>query len=75
MRFTQELDLYLNQFRLRLKQLVLARGAAVLSIAALLVTLLAVATALRNGVPDDFVITSRLILIAQIGRGSCRGRV
>ena len=64
MRFTQELDLYLNQFRLRLKQLVLARGAAVLSIAALLVTLIAVATAIRNGFPDDIVITSRLILIA-----------
>ena len=67
MRFTQELDLYLNQFRLRLKQLVLARGAAVLSIAALLVTLIAVATAIRNGFPDDIVITSRLILIALLG--------
>ena len=67
MRFTQELDLYLNQFRRRLKQLVLARGAAVLSIAALLVTLIAVATAIRNGFPDDIVITSRLILIALLG--------
>ncbi len=67
MRFTQEIDLYLNQFRLRLKQLVLARGAAVLSIAALLVTLIAVATAIRNGFPDDIVIMSRLILIALLG--------
>ena len=67
MNFTQELDQYLNQFRLRLKQLVLARGAAVLSVTALLVTFIAVATAIRNGFPDDIVITSRLILIAVLG--------
>ena len=67
MRFTQEFDQYLNQFRLRLKQLVLARGAAIMSITALLVTLIAVATAIRNGFPDDIVITSRLILIALLG--------
>jgi len=67
MRFTQEFDQYLNQFRLRLKRLALARGAAIISIAALLVTLIAVATAIRNGFPDDIVITSRLILIAVLG--------
>jgi len=67
MSFTQEFDQYLNQFRLRLKQLVFARGAAIISIAALLVTLIAVATAIRNGFPDDIVITSRLILIALLG--------
>jgi hypothetical protein len=67
MRFTQEFDQYLNQFRLRLKQLVLARGAAIMSIAALIVTLIAVATAIRNGFPDEMVITSRLILIALLG--------
>ncbi|MCH8070501.1 MAG: hypothetical protein IIA09_01030 [Proteobacteria bacterium] len=64
MRSTQELDQYLHQFRLRLKQLVLARGAAMMSVAALLVTLIAVATAIRNGFPDQIVITSRLLLIA-----------
>lgn len=64
MRSTQELDQYLHQFRLRLKQLVLARGAAMMSVAALLVTLIAVATANRNGFPDQIVITSRLLLIA-----------
>ena len=64
MRSTQELDQYLHQFRLRLKQLVLARGAAMMSVAALLVTLIAVATAIRNGFPDHIVITSRLLLIA-----------
>ncbi len=64
MRSTQEFDQYLHQFRLRLKQLVLARGAAMMSVVALLVTLIAVATAIRNGFPDDIVITSRLVLIA-----------
>lgn len=67
MRFTQEFDNYLNQFRLRLKQLVLARGAAMISVAALVVTVVAVAAAIRNGFPDDIVITSRLILVAVIG--------
>ena len=67
MRFTREFDQYLNQFRLRLKQLILARGAAMMSVAALTVTLIAVAIAIRNGFPDDIVITSRLILIALLG--------
>jgi hypothetical protein len=67
MKFTQEFDQYLSQFRLRLKHLVLARGAAITSAAALLVTLVAVATAIRNGFPDDIVIASRLILIALLG--------
>lgn len=64
MKSTQELDQYLHQFRLRLKQLVLARGAAMMSVVALLVTLVAVGTAIRNGFPDHIVITSRLVLIA-----------
>ena len=55
MRFTQEFDEYLNQFRLRLKQLVLARGTAMISVAALVVTVVAVAAAVRNGFPDDIV--------------------
>ena len=67
MRFTQEIDQYLNRFRLRLKQLVLARGAAMMSVAALAVTVIAVATAIRNGFPADIVITSRLILVAVLG--------
>ena len=67
MRFTQEFDQYLKRFRLRLKQLVLARGAAMISVAALAVTVIAVATAIRNGFPADIVITSRLLLIAVLG--------
>jgi len=67
MRFTQEFDQYLNRFRLRLKRLVLARGAAMMSLTALAVTVIAVATAIRNGFPADIVITSRLLLIAVLG--------
>ncbi len=67
MRFTQEFDQYLNRFRLRLKQLILARGAAMISVAALAVTVIAVATAIRNGFPADIVIPSRLILMAVLG--------
>lgn len=67
MRFTQEFDQYLYRFRQRLKQLILVRGVAIMSIAALVVTLVAVATAIRNGFPDDIVVTSRLILVVLLG--------
>jgi hypothetical protein len=67
MRFTQQFERYLDQFRLRLKKLALARGVALMSVAALVITLIAVATAIRNGFPDDIVITSRLILAAILG--------
>ena len=67
MRYTQQFDQYLNRFRLRLKHLMLARGAAMMSVAALAVTVIAVATAIRNGFPADIVITSRVILMAVLG--------
>jgi hypothetical protein len=62
MKFTAEFDRYLNLFRLRLRQLQLARGAAALAIVALVVTSVAVTLAIRNGFPDDLVIAARLIL-------------
>lgn len=67
MRFTQEFDRYVNLFRQRLKQLALARGIAILSVAALVITLVAVAFAIRHGFPDDIVIASRVILLALLG--------
>ena len=67
MRYTEEFDRYLNRFCLRLKKLVVARGAALMSIAALVVTVVAVATAIRNGFPSGMVITSRLLLVAVLG--------
>ena len=67
MRFSQEFERYLDQFRLRLKKLILARGVAMMSVAALLITFIAVFAAIRTGFPDDIVITSRLILIVILG--------
>ncbi len=67
MRYTEEFDQYLDRFRLRLKKLAVARGAAMMSVAALGITVLAVATAIRNGFPADMVITSRVLLVAILG--------
>ncbi|MDX1404821.1 MAG: DUF4175 family protein [Woeseiaceae bacterium] len=63
MKFSKQFDHYLTEFRLRLKKLVLARGLAVMSLAALVISLLAVALAVRNGFPDSMVIAARLLLL------------
>jgi hypothetical protein len=67
MNFTEKFDRYLNLFRLRLKQLLLARGSAALAVSALIITVAAVAIAIRSGFPDDQIIMARLILIAALG--------
>lgn len=61
---TNEFEQYLTQFRQRLKQLVMARGGAILLVAALVITLAAVTIAIRQGFPNDIVIASRLALLA-----------
>lgn len=66
MQFSADFDRYLNRFRLRLKQLLMARGAAVVAVVALLITAIAVTMAIRNGFPDSIVISSRLILLATL---------
>ncbi len=66
MNFTEKFDRYLNLFRLRLKQLLLARGAAVLAITALFITIVAVSIAIRSGFPDGQIIMARLILIGTL---------
>lgn len=63
---TQEFERYLNLFRLRLKQLVMARGLAALAAAALVITLVSVSIAIRQGFPTDLVIVSRLILLGTL---------
>ncbi len=63
---TSDFERYLNLFRLRLKQLVMARGLAVLAGAALLVTVIAVSLAIRRGFPAEIVVTARLLLFATI---------
>ena len=67
MNFTEKFDRYLNLFRLRLKQLLLARGSAALAVCALFITVVAVAIAIRSGFPDDQTIMARLILIVALG--------
>jgi hypothetical protein len=62
MSFATEFDRYLGLFRLRLKQLLLARGAAAIALAALAITAIAVTLAIRKGFPNDLVIMARLIL-------------
>ena len=63
---TTEFERYLSLFRLRLKQLVMARAMAVISVVALAITALAVFIAIRRGFPDALIITSRLVLFASI---------
>ena len=59
----ERLERYVNLFRVRLKMLTGSRAAAILSAAALLVTLIAVTVAIRSGFPASIVIASRLILL------------
>ena len=63
---TSDFERYLNLFRLRLKQLVIARGSAALLLTALVITLISVSLAIRQGFPGDIVITSRLILFGAL---------
>ena len=70
MRFTADFDRYLNLFRLRLKQLNIARGVAVIALAAIVITFVSVTLAIRNGFPDDIVITGRLLLLAAVAAGA-----
>ncbi|MDH4072224.1 MAG: hypothetical protein OEV41_03845, partial [Gammaproteobacteria bacterium] len=57
---------YLDDFRLRLERLVIARGLAVLAVALLVVTVVAVALAIRRGFPAGLVTVSRLVLFGMI---------
>lgn len=63
---TQEFERYLDLFRLRLRQLVIARGFAAILAAVLIITLISVTLAIRQGFPGDIVITSRLILLGAV---------
>lgn len=66
MNFTEKFDRYLNLFRLRLQQLLLARAAAVLAICALVITVIAVTIAIRSGFPNGQIIMARLILLGTL---------
>src|SRR5918993_1869708 len=58
-----QLEAYLGEFRQRLKALIVARGAAILAFAALVVTLLAVYFGIRRAFDPQIVISARVVLL------------
>jgi len=66
MESVQEFERYMNLFRLRLKQLIVARGLAMMSVAAALITVIAVFVAIRNGFPNDLIIAARVLLLLSL---------
>ena len=67
MKAQARLEKYLGGFRRRLRTLILARGAAVLFVAALAVTLLAVLIGTRQAFPDELMNGARLLLALSLG--------
>jgi hypothetical protein len=61
-----QLETYLGEFRRRLRSLILARGAAMLAVAALALTLGAVFIGTRRAFADSVMISARLLLVAAI---------
>ena len=59
-----QLEAYLGEFRRRLKALIVARGAALLAVAALVVTLVAVYFGIRRAFDPQFVYGARTVLAA-----------
>ena len=62
-----QLEAYLGEFRRRLKALIVARGAAVLATAALVVTLVAVYFGIRRAFDPTIVIGARIVLLVLLG--------
>ena len=64
MDYSRQFEQYLESFRSRLGKLLVARGVAVLAVAALASSLVAVAAAVRMGFPDSFMLMARLVIAA-----------
>src|SRR5262245_66421700 len=58
-----QLEAYLGEFRQRLKALIVARGAALLAVAALIVTLVAVYFGIRRAFDPTIIISARVVLL------------
>ena len=58
-----QLEAYLGEFRQRLKSLIVARGAAVLAVTALVLTLAAVYIGTRQAFSDSVMISARVVLL------------
>ena len=67
MKAQARLEEYLRGFQRRLRALILARGVALLCVAALAVTLLAVMVGTRQAFPDDLMNGARLFLALALG--------
>ena len=61
-----QLESYLEQFRQRLTRLTVARGAALLAVTALLLTLVAVWFGTRRAFNDEFMLGARLVLLGAL---------
>jgi len=62
-----QLEAYLGEFRQRLRALIVARGAAVLCLAALAITLIAVYFGIRRAFDPHIVYTARAVLVLALG--------
>jgi hypothetical protein len=62
-----QLEAYLGDFRRRLRALIVARGAALLALAALAITLVAVYVGIRRAFDPHVVYTARVLLLLALG--------
>ena len=62
-----QLEAYLGEFRRRLRGLIVARGAALLALAALAITLVAVYFGIRRAFDPQIVYTARVVLLLALG--------
>jgi hypothetical protein len=62
-----QLEAYLGDFRKRLRALIVARGAALLALAALAITLVAVYFGIRRAFDPHIVYTARVVLLLALG--------
>ncbi len=63
---SQQLDLYLNSFRERLRRVSILRGSALLALALLLISLLGAWLSIRSGFASDVVFLARLVLLISL---------
>jgi Domain of unknown function (DUF4175) len=62
-----QLEAYLGEFRRRLKALIVARGAAVMAVVAVAITLIAVYIGIRRAFDPEFVYGARAVLALMLG--------
>ncbi|MBN4075150.1 MAG: hypothetical protein COA71_00915 [SAR86 cluster bacterium] len=75
MKATEKLELYLAEFRQRLKKLVILQGVAAVAAVILIISLIAAWLSLENGYADSTVITFRLLLILALAVVTLKGIV